>query len=300
MSEGDYRYSVRALFGTLGDLWSRHKPQVILICMIIASIVGLVLVHRTESESLLFFVTRDLLAAVLVASSAGIVYEAMARSRAEEMIQRAISADEDRRRKEIGDMIAEAITKYTGLYDSGLTTFHHSRDYFHKALSDLPPATQRVRVLAVHGMRVWKNAEFISGLASNASVCIQTLLLDPTCTEALEARASESPEDLSVESTRADINAALRHVCHLGLHCPNTQVRLFRCSPSFSMVVLDDMLYLTGYLKGCTSQHSPTCTIERRRSHGLYELFDDYFTRMWHEASPIDPGSYVGIEGDTG
>jgi hypothetical protein len=285
-------FSIQALLGNIGGFWQKHKSHLILFVVILASVVGLIWTNSYKGDSLIFSVIRDILMAILISASAGIIFEALIRSKAEEMLRKAVAAEEDRRKEEIGNMIEEAVTKYSGLYSSGLADFHDSRDYFHKSLSNLPANVRKIRILAVHGMRIWKNAGFVNRLNSSASAYIQVLLLDPNCREVLASRADESPADLSVESIKADIDAALRHVCHLGVRCPNLQVKFYRRLPSFSMVLLDDMMYLTGYLKGLNSQNSPSCRLERRQSPGLYELFDDYFSRLWDESSLVDLGVY--------
>jgi hypothetical protein len=238
------------------------------------------------SDGLVYRVGAEVVTAVLVATTVGLFYELVARKG---MTRETVDVVKQQLAGELaafhdGQMGAAA----------GLIGYGTARQYVHQDLTNHLSSVGNVRAMVIHGTRIWSNRDLERAITDNPSVTLRALLLAPS-SPFVQSRADEYPDAYDREVMRGQIASAagLLHKWHErnGSRC---QLKLYDYPPSFWLLFIDDVLYLSEYERGKVSQDSAVFKFDDR-PHSLYHMFNEYFERAWLHAVGPASGAQEGL-----
>jgi hypothetical protein len=229
--------------------------------------------------------SRDVIIAILIANTVGLFYEFFARkSMAEELLR--VVKQQLRKDDQMVERLTRALQEYQRITGFGFIDMGLSRSFLHEDISKNLRSVKEIRVLALHGARLWVNKD-LKTTVLNTSASIRVLLLQPDSNYVV-SRVGEFPEEYGHKAIRAQIISAIRLLQKWkekkGAAC---QTRLYDEIPSFWLVFVDDLLYLSSYSRNRNSQDSEVYKI-RSQKHSLFQMFDEHFERLWAGANDVE------------
>ena len=145
----------------------------------------------------------------------------------------------------------------------------------------------RIKLLGVQGMALFSDVRMVKRASLGKAIFeqripkdIQILLLDPD-SEYVAQRANElgvhSAEDIKqgILHTISDIKLLKDEAPDMSI-----EVRTYNAPPIWSLIFLDEILYVSSYAKGIPGYES-RCYRVRARRGSLYYVFEKYFEYMW-------------------
>ena len=70
------------------------------------------------------------------------------------------------------------------------------------------------------------------------------------------------------------------------------EIRVYDELPVFRMFLLDDKLFISGYLYGIHGHDATTYFIKKDKL-SLFNVFDRYFESLWNRSKPWENSSYI-------
>lgn len=255
----------------------------VLLLAFILSVTGLVAIDLFLNHSSLGYrVTTEVIVAVLIATTVGLFYELIARR---SMVTETVKLV----RGEMAPELALLRESRIGA-ESGLIGFGTNRQYVHRDITQHLLVARRIDVLAIHGTRLWGNREFEQAILDNPVLEFRALLLEPS-SSFVRVRVEEHPEAYDREVMASEIASCIQKLRKWqnrknGL----VRLRLYDYPPSFWLVFVDNILYLSAYESGKVSQDSAVFKFDSRPG-SLYHVFAEHFERIWRQTSASEQAS---------
>lgn len=239
-------------------------------------------------SNLVYRIGTDVITAVLIATTVGLFYELIARSSMTTETVRIV-------KQELGSEL-DAI-RQRGDRDCGLIGFGETHDYFHQNIVKHLPTAGCIKVMAIHGTRVWANSEIRRAVVDRPGVGLEALMLAPD-SRFVQARVDEYPEAYDLDVIRGQITAHVQLLQNWKTRNAHIQIKLYDYPPSFWLVIVDDVLYISVYGKGKLSQEAAVYKFDNRRN-SLYHFFHEHFSHVWTAATEVlgPPTDRAGEEG---
>lgn len=229
----------------------------------------------TDESSLGYRVGSEVIIAILVATTVGLFYELVARR---SMTDETISV--------VKEQISESIASLGsgGKQDSsGFVGFSVSRQYVHSDIPQHLSKARTIKVMAIHGTRLWANRDFERAVLENAAVELKVLLLNPDSSFVL-SRVEEQPAAYDQEVMSGEIRSCVQKLRKWQARKDGAiQLKLYDFPPSFWLVIVDSVLYLSSYDRGKVSQDSAVFKFDNREG-SLFHIFSEHFDRIWAQA----------------
>jgi hypothetical protein len=247
-----------------------NSVLLVLLVVLFMAVGGLILLHLYGQllEELWHDVIRDLIIAVLVGITVGLFYELVARKTMSQELLKIVNEQLDFMRA--SQRIAS----------SGLIDVARSRAFVHQDIPTTLTGAKQIRILALHGKRLWANSELKHALL-NKGTTSKILMLTPDSDVYIMSRAAESPADYNARAIQLQINSELQVLRKFQETKGNgLEIGLYDEPPSFWLVFVDDVVYVSGYSKGRDTQDTEVYKF-RKQKNSMYYLFSDYFDRLW-------------------
>jgi hypothetical protein len=247
-----------------------NSVLLVLLVVLFMAVGGLILLHHYGHllEELWHDVIRDLIIAVLVGITVGLFYELVARKTMSQELLKIVNEQLDFMRS--SQRIAS----------SGLVDVARSRAFVHQDIPATLVGAKQIRILALHGKRLWANSDLKHALL-NKGTQSKILMLNYECEPYIIARADESPDDYDANAIQSQIKSELQVLQKFQETRGNGfEIRLYDEPPSFWLVFIDDVAYVSGYSKGRDTQDTEVYKF-RKQKNSMYHLFSDYFDRLW-------------------
>lgn len=229
-----------------------------------------------DHSSLAYRIAVEVIVAVLVATTVGLFYELVARRN---MVGETVKLVRGELQQELALLRESRIGA-----ESGLIGFGPNRQYIHQDVTQYLSAARRIDVLAIHGTRLWGNRELERAILDNPALELRALLLKPD-SPFVEARVAEHPEAYDRDVMAGEIVSCIQKLRKWqnrkdGL----VRLELYDYPPSFWLVFVDNILYLSAYERRRVSQDSPVFKFDSRPG-SLYHVFSEHFERIWDQAA---------------